>query len=32
MLAGQAAEHLDIFEDRAEILRQLARYVVERRG
>lgn len=32
MLAGQAAEHLDIFEDRAEILRQLAHYVVERRG
>ncbi|HLG86288.1 MAG TPA: farnesyl diphosphate synthase [Alphaproteobacteria bacterium] len=32
MLADQAAQHLDIFEDRAEILRQLARYVVERRG
>jgi len=32
MLAVQAAEHLDIFQDRAEILRQLARYVVERRG
>jgi farnesyl diphosphate synthase len=32
MLAAQAAGHLDIFEERAEILRQLARYVVERRG
>jgi farnesyl diphosphate synthase len=32
MLAEQAAEHLDIFEDRAEILRQLARYVVERQS
>jgi farnesyl diphosphate synthase len=32
MLADQAARHLDIFEERAEILRQLARYVVERRG
>jgi farnesyl diphosphate synthase len=32
MLADQAAQHLDIFEDRAEILRQLARYVVERQA
>jgi len=32
MLADQAAKHLDIFEGRADILRQLARYVVERRG
>jgi farnesyl diphosphate synthase len=32
MLARQAAEHLDIFEERAEILRALAQYVVERRG
>jgi farnesyl diphosphate synthase len=32
MLARQAADHLDIFEERAGILRQLATYVVERRG
>ncbi len=32
MLAQQAAKHLDIFEGRAETLRQLAHYVVERRG
>jgi farnesyl diphosphate synthase len=32
MLARQAADHLDIFEERADILRQLATYVVERRG
>jgi farnesyl diphosphate synthase len=32
MLADQAAGHLDIFDERAGILRQLARYVVERRG
>ncbi len=32
MLARQAAEHLDIFEERAEVLRELAQYVVERRG
>jgi farnesyl diphosphate synthase len=32
MLARQAAEHLEIFEERAEVLRELARYVVERRG
>jgi farnesyl diphosphate synthase len=32
MLARQAAEHLIIFEERAEILRELAQYVVERRG
>jgi farnesyl diphosphate synthase len=32
MLAEQAAKHLDIFEGRAETLRQLAQYVVERRG
>jgi farnesyl diphosphate synthase len=32
LLANQAAKHLDIFEDRADVLRQLARYVVERRA
>jgi farnesyl diphosphate synthase len=32
MLARQAAEHLAIFEDRAGVLRELAQYVVERRG
>ncbi len=32
MLARQAAEHLNIFEERAEVLRELAQYVVERRG
>jgi farnesyl diphosphate synthase len=32
MIARQAAKHLDIFEDRAETLRELAQYVVERRG
>ena len=31
-LARQAADHLDIFEERAEVLRELAQYVVERRG
>lgn len=32
MLAQQAAEHLDIFGERADTLRELAQYVVERRG
>ena len=32
MLAQQASDHLEIFGDRADILRQLTRYVVERRG
>jgi farnesyl diphosphate synthase len=32
MLADQAAEHLGIFEDRADILRDFARYVVGRRA
>jgi farnesyl diphosphate synthase len=32
MIAAQAAKHLDIFEDRAGTLRELAQYVVERRG
>ncbi len=32
MIARQAADHLDIFEDRAGTLRELAQYVVERRG
>ncbi len=32
MLARQAADHLDIFENRGDVLRQLAQYVVERRG
>jgi farnesyl diphosphate synthase len=32
MLARQAADHLDIFQERAEILREFARYVVERRA
>ncbi|MFV3076467.1 polyprenyl synthetase family protein [Niveispirillum fermenti] len=31
-LAGQAAQHLEIFGDRAEMLRQVAHYVVERRA
>jgi hypothetical protein len=31
MLARQAAEHLNIFEDRAATLQALARFVVERR-
>jgi len=30
-LAGQAAQHLEIFGDRADMLRQVAHYVVERR-
>jgi farnesyl diphosphate synthase len=32
MLADQASRHLDIFEDRADLLREVARFVVERRG
>jgi farnesyl diphosphate synthase len=32
MLSRQAAEHLDIFGERADVLRELAQYVVERRG
>lgn len=32
MLADQAIAHLDIFEERADILRDAARYVVTRRG
>jgi farnesyl diphosphate synthase len=32
MIAKQAADHLVIFEDRAETLRELAQYVIERRG
>jgi len=32
IIARQAAEHLVIFEERAEVLRELAQYVVERRG
>jgi farnesyl diphosphate synthase len=32
LLAAQAAQHLDIFPERADVLRQLARYVVERRS
>jgi farnesyl diphosphate synthase len=31
LLVSQAAAHLEIFEDRAELLRQAARFVVERR-
>ncbi|MEO3433833.1 polyprenyl synthetase family protein [Inquilinus sp. CAU 1745] len=31
MLADQAIAHLDVFEDRADMLRAVARYVVERR-
>jgi len=31
LLAEQASRHLDIFEDRAETLRQVARFVVDRR-
>lgn len=31
-LAGQAAQHLEIFGDRADMLRQVAHYVVERRA
>jgi farnesyl diphosphate synthase len=32
MIAEQAARHLDYFEDRAELLRQMARFVVTRRS
>jgi farnesyl diphosphate synthase len=32
LLVAQAAAHLDMFEDRAELLRQAARFVVERRA
>ena len=31
LLVGQAVAHLDLFEQRAELLRQIARYVVNRR-
>jgi farnesyl diphosphate synthase len=31
LLVGQAVAHLDVFEDRAELLRQVARFVVNRR-
>jgi farnesyl diphosphate synthase len=31
LLVGQAVAHLDLFEQRAELLRQIARYVVSRR-
>ena len=31
LLVSQAAAHLDLFEDRAELLRQAARFVIERR-
>jgi len=31
MLADQAAAHLDMFEDKAELMRDIARFVVERR-
>jgi farnesyl diphosphate synthase len=32
MLAAQACQHLDMFAERAELLRQLARFVVERKS
>jgi farnesyl diphosphate synthase len=32
LLADQASKHLDIFKDKADVLRQLTRYVVERRA
>ncbi|HJN23131.1 MAG: polyprenyl synthetase family protein [Rhodospirillales bacterium] len=32
MLAGQAAQHLDIFDEKADSLRKLAQFVVERRS
>jgi farnesyl diphosphate synthase len=32
MLARQAERHLDVFDERADVLRRLARFVVERRG
>ncbi len=32
MLADQAVQHLDSFEENADLLRQVARFVVERRG
>lgn len=32
MLADQAVQHLDLFEENADLLRQVARFVVERRG
>ena len=31
LLVGQAVAHLDVFEERAELLRQVARFVVNRR-
>jgi farnesyl diphosphate synthase len=31
LLVGQAVAHLELFEDRAELLRQIARFVVNRR-
>ncbi|HML10116.1 MAG TPA: farnesyl diphosphate synthase [Stellaceae bacterium] len=31
LLVGQAAAHLDLFEQRAELLRQVARFVIDRR-
>ncbi len=32
MLAAQAVQHLDLFEEKADLLRGVARFVVERRG
>ncbi|MCH8926414.1 MAG: polyprenyl synthetase family protein, partial [Proteobacteria bacterium] len=32
MLADQAVQHLDLFEENADLLRQVAGFVVERRG
>ncbi|HEY0526241.1 MAG TPA: polyprenyl synthetase family protein, partial [Stellaceae bacterium] len=32
LLVNQAVAHLDLFEDRADLLRQAARFVVERRA
>jgi hypothetical protein len=32
MLAAQACKHLDMFAERGEMLRQLARFVVERKS
>ncbi len=32
MLAAQAVQHLDLFEEKADLLRDVARFVVERRG
>jgi farnesyl diphosphate synthase len=32
LLAKQAAQHLDVFDEKADLLRELAAYVVDRRA